>query len=125
MRLRREQLDAISRALDEEAVAHMARHLWQDLRQQCLHQGFREEQEVRPFAGRGIAAARGYGLTSEDGVRQYLDCMVTLGPDFDKDPRHRWAQDILTDPQRNDDQKTEALAWRMLSAVKWEDGADG
>ena len=125
MKLRKEQLGAISRAQQEQFAERMVGHLWVEFHDECLRQGFRQEQDVRPFVDRGIAAAKGYGLATEGGARQYLDCMIVLGPGFDKDPAYHWAREILTDPGRDASRKSESLAWHMLSVVKWKDGPHG
>ena len=37
-----------------------------------------------------------YGVESEYDVSRYLNLMVVFGDDFDTDPAHPWASDILT-----------------------------
>lgn len=124
MKLRREQEDALALSRISDFTDRMVRHLWADLRSYCQRQGLGEE-DLDPFVSRGIAGAVEYGLMSEGGIQQYLDCMAILGPDFDRDKEHAWAGEILRNPDMPASEKIQSLAWRMLSEVKWEDSPNG
>ena len=108
----------------DDFVERMVRHLWEDLGPHCEAQGL-WKGTLEPFVRRGMAAAAGYGLRSEGGIQQYLDCMVVLGPDFDHRKEHAWAGEILRNKDLGPGEKTEALAWQMLSEVDWEESPDG
>jgi hypothetical protein len=50
----------------------------------------------------GIKRAASYGIQLENDVRKYIEVMLLLGPDFDKDPKYPWATSILTDKNLTD-----------------------
>jgi hypothetical protein len=57
------------------------------------------EGGLREFIQYGIRRAAHYGITAKRDVCKYIDVMVVLGRDFDKDARYAWASNILE--QRN------------------------
>lgn len=58
------------------------------------------------------AQARGYGLTAEQHVALYLDLMYAFGPQFDTDPLHPWAGQILRDAEMTPQEKIDQLCER-------------
>ena len=124
MILRNEQIEAFSKSHEDAFVARMVHHLRDDLPQQYEAQGLKEEN-LESLVRQGMSAAKNYGITSQVGIRQYLDCMVVLGPDFDSDGKHPWAQEILSNDDLSPSEKADALAWQKLFEVKWEESADG
>ncbi len=123
MKIRKEQLRILSEHRVDDFVRRMARHVTEDLPRQCEAQSL-TEADADSFVRRGIAAARDHDITTEVGVRQYIDCMVTLGPEFDSDARYPWAQEILSDDGLSPAEKADALAWRKLSEIDWEELED-
>jgi len=55
-----------------------------------------------------------YGFTNEFEVLTFLNLMYLVGLDFDEDPAHPWARDILTDPRLG----TRVKISRLLARVK-------
>jgi hypothetical protein len=55
------------------------------------------EQGVRGTIAKGIERARDYGFTKRGPMRFYLEMMFMFGPDFDTDPEHPWAREILVE----------------------------
>lgn len=124
MKLRREQLVDLREDRIEAFVRRMALHLSNDLPEHCEKRGLTKES-LEPFVREGMADAEAYGITSEPGVRQYLDCMIVLGLDFDETEEHAWAGDILRRDDLGPAEKAQALSWGMLTKIQWEDSDHG
>ena len=53
------------------------------------------EPKVRETIQYGTQRAAAYRIISERDVCKYIDLMIVYGRDFDKDPKHPWAQSVL------------------------------
>ena len=53
------------------------------------------DKEMIAFIREGIEKAAGYSITEREDVVPYIEYMVRLGSDFDKNPEHKWAAAIL------------------------------
>ena len=125
MQIRNEQMEAMYQAKVEEFVKRMVKHLHNDLPEHCKRQGL-HEKDLESLVRRGMNIVMQYGISSEDGTQQYLDCMVVLSPDFDQDQtKYPWASEILRDEELTPSQKSEALSWNLLFAVDWEEANNG
>lgn len=51
---------------------------------------------VRELVRYGYDRATGYGLDREADVLRYLTVMFVFGRDFDRDPAHPWAAEVLS-----------------------------
>jgi hypothetical protein len=93
-RLSKEQLQALSATVEQSFITRTLHH---------LRDGFPLEIEAHGLLGpaldamvqRGVAEAATFGITQEDDVRLYLECMLLLSPCFSSDPRWPWATEIL------------------------------
>ena len=107
LEIRPEQMEA----LDEYALRTFVRRVVGHLRAQYPEdtQGTSDE-DLTALVETGIARAEAHGIVAERDVCLYVDVMVVLGPDFDKDPRYPWAGEILNDDSWADTEaKTDAL----------------
>ena len=106
LRIRKEQMGAFRQHLRDQFVVQMVTH---------LREGFPDETcemdapALRAFINRGIDAAKDYGVVKRGDVRDYLECMLVLGPDFDRSPRTPWAGQILRDDGLDGTQKMRAI----------------
>jgi len=94
MKIRKEQMQAFSDALEEAFVQRMVRHLRRGFSAQLAAQGL-YEADLCPLVRRGISRAKAYGVVCEGALEQYLEYMVLLGLDFDRDKRIPWASELL------------------------------
>lgn len=124
MKIREEQKQALFLSLVDTFVQRMVRHLWDGFPKQCEAQAWQEE-DIESLVRQGMDRARDYGLFSEGEIQRYLECMVIFGPEFDQDQKYPWASDILNSVDLSSSQKSEALAWNMLSGVEWEESPNG
>ena len=60
------------------------------------------EPRLRRMIQYGIKRAASYGIRLENDVRKYIEVMLLLGPDFDKDPKFPWAASLLNDKDLGD-----------------------
>ena len=93
-RIAKEQLQALSAAVEQSFISRTVHH---------LRDGFPSELEAHGLRGPalealvewGVAEAAAFGITQEDDVRLYLECMLLFSPRFSSDPRLPWATEIL------------------------------
>lgn len=90
--LRGEQMALFSQNAEKQFEDWMVAHLNRFFADGCQKLG---EQGVRELIRHGIRRAASYRLTIRREVCKYIDVMLVLGRDFDKDPRHAWAGRIL------------------------------
>jgi hypothetical protein len=90
--MRREQLAAFSEVEFRKFEDWMVAHLNRFFPRECRAMG---EAKLRGTVRYGIQRAAAYGLKAKRDVCKYIDVMIVLGNDFDKDKRHGWAREIL------------------------------
>jgi len=116
LNLREDQMEALGRAGEETFVTRMADHLRRDFPAELQRHGIAPAQ-VEDLVRRGMADARGYGVEYEADLQLYLECLLLLGPAFDRDPQLPWARAILTrgdlDGAGKMDQIDEALLFAL------------
>jgi hypothetical protein len=94
LKILKEQADAFSAAAVRDFENRMVKHLRRFFRADCRILG---EEGVRETIRHGVLRAAGYGIVSEHDVALYLNLMMALGRDFDRDPRLPWARAVLVD----------------------------
>jgi hypothetical protein len=80
--------DARLRSFEDRMIAHISAFF----AQQYHEVG---ESGMREIIQYGIERSASYGIHVERDVCKYIDLMVVLGPDFDRDPALPWAGEIL------------------------------
>jgi hypothetical protein len=93
-RIRNEQVEAFSRRLEDRFVDRTAAHLRVAFPKEVEKQGL-DDEGLKALGRRGLADANRHGVVNEADVARYIECMLLLGPDFDADPRYRWAGQAL------------------------------
>ncbi|HYH14959.1 MAG TPA: hypothetical protein VD794_07060 [Flavisolibacter sp.] len=58
---------------------------------------------------KSIQKAKAYGLTFENDVLLYVECMIYLGIDFDNNPKTGWAKKILTNETMSGETKMNTI----------------
>jgi hypothetical protein len=92
MTIRREQIAAFRAPSFKAFEDRMMVHLHKLFPKQCKAAS---EMELRKTIQSGIEVAAKYGIMSERDVCKYIDFMMVLGQDFDKDPKLPWAESVL------------------------------
>ena len=90
--IRPEQMKILSHEQVRKYVDRVAVHLKKYFPQRCEAQG---DARLRDTIERGIRRAAGYGITTEREACKFIHLMIVFGRDFDTDPRHSWAREIL------------------------------
>ena len=101
---------------EERFIRQTAERLREDFPERIDELGLSPEDTVT-FVRNGIARARQYDVRYEEDLIFYLDCMMTLGLDFDKDPSH---PEITAMLQREDiagDEKMDFIDEYLLFAL--------
>lgn len=91
--IRQEQLVAFSTEESNKFEKRLLHHLKKFFPAQYQAAG---DVKMRELVKEGIHRAASYGITAERDSCKYVDLMIVLGPDFDKDPKLPWAEKILT-----------------------------
>jgi len=63
----------------------------------------------------GMDRAKGYGVTSENDIRRFMECAFLYNPHFDTDPATAWAGDILRRDDLSGSAKTDLIHARALA----------
>ena len=106
LRIRQAQMrvlgDRMRRDFERRMVEHLRTRFDKELREL-------DEPALRAFVRDGIESARQYGVTSEDDVRRYLECMAQHGAHFDAAPATAWAGRILRTEGLDGSQKMDRI----------------
>lgn len=108
--IRTEQIDVFSRALMDDFVRRMAEHLETDFPTEVARLNL-EKPQLIGFVREGIEQAKRYAIEYEADLQLYVDCLVTLGPDFAQKP---WAAAILNDYFKSGEDKMAEISEYML-----------
>ncbi len=76
-----------------------------------------EDDELHMRVKHGVEKARGYGLTWESSLTIFIAHMLTINPEFDKQPA---IQKVLVDPAIPGDERMQALLG-LVEDDEWED----
>lgn len=104
LRIYDDQSEAFARASTRDYEQRMVKHLRGHFPEQTRSL---DEQALLETIRHGVARAKSHGVLSEHDVGLYLNLVMALGRDFDRDPRIPWAQAILTGTELPD------ASWRM------------
>ncbi len=108
--IREQQMEAFARVLMDRFVQRTVEHLLQDLPEETASLGL-DRPKLEDFVRKGIRQAKNYGIQYDHDLQLYVDCMVTLEPEFDRLP---WAAPILNDGQKSGEEKMDAISEYML-----------
>lgn len=90
--IRKEQWDLLSQAELDKFESWVADHVREFFPRQFRSTG---EAGIRQLIQLGRKRAAGYGISSRSDVCKYIDFMLVLGRDFDRDSRLSWASEAL------------------------------
>lgn len=88
----------MERSHEERLLEHLARWL------PAMYQRVGPEG-TRALIRASAARAGAYGVLSKRGVARYLRLQFAFGAEFERDPRHPWAMEILADAARMPEQR--------------------
>lgn len=90
--IRQAQFAALSQYDVRRFENWMFAHLHRFFPAECAAAG---DDRVMETIRHGIQRAAVHGITEKRDVCRYIDLMAVFGVDFDRDPKLRWASDIL------------------------------
>lgn len=92
--IRKEQLHALGSIPLSEFELQLVRHFGRFYPRECRLAG---STQVRKFVGMGIERALRHGYTAQREASLYVNLMIILGCDFDRDPQIPWAAQQIDD----------------------------
>ena len=90
LKIRQEQIDAFIEARIRDFVHQLCIRLRAEMAEEC-----RNVADLNEFVASGVIRARGYQIHSEGAVEGFIRIQLSLGADFDTNPRYPWAAEIL------------------------------
>ena len=110
--IRREQMDALQKAVTTTAELRLAESLRHAHPEACARQwdADADGRQARAFVRAGTAAAARYGVSAERELRLFLSMRLNLGADFENRPECAWMQPILRDPALDGAKKIQLIA---------------
>jgi hypothetical protein len=90
--IRKEQLLVFQKANEKQFQEKMILHLRKVFVEQTAA---KSDDDLKTLIEAGIKRARHYKVVLEDDVQRYLECMIFYGPDFDSNPKLKWARVAL------------------------------
>ncbi len=106
-------MTALSQAKMDRFVHRLMCRLRDEFSDQIRFQKLNDE-EIEPMVRRGISEAETYNVVLDKDIELYVECMVLLNPEFDRDPNHRWAGEILTDKDICGSKKMDRINGHLL-----------
>ena len=113
MKIRKEQMEAFSQGQEEAFMRRMVTHLRDDFGKERLALSI-PESALEDLVRQGMESARGYDVIYTRDVKLYLECLVILGPKFDRDRKIPWAREILRDQDRDGRAKMDEIHDHLL-----------
>jgi hypothetical protein len=98
--IRSEQFNALARIPRLDYEDSLIRHFHRFYPVECEHAG---AEQVRKLIRYGIDRAIVHGYGSQREIALYINLMLILGCDFDRDPQYPWAGEQLNDTSIEDD----------------------
>ncbi len=81
----------LRKIFEDRALAHARRYF-------PGHAAQYPDDVIKQHLQQAIARATPYHLITEQQIICFFSAMLLLGPNFDSDPRHRWAARVLNNP---------------------------
>ena len=104
-------------SLKERFIHRMVCHLHDNFFEQIEAQNIMEK-DLEPIVRKGVADAENYGMKYEDDLKLYIESIVLLCPNFDKDERFPWAKEILLREDLNGEEKMAEISEYMIFGLE-------
>jgi hypothetical protein len=106
LKIRGEQMEIFSRHMVKQFEDRMVVQIQSRYTEKLKNM---PESAIRSMIQKGIRKAKVYNVTAEDDVQQFLEYMMIYGPEFDEDPKTKWARMILCTKDIDGTEKMELL----------------
>jgi len=94
IQFREEQLPQLEAGVEDAFVWEQVRRLKKDFPDDLARNGVKDG-DLESVVRNGIESARKHEFERRPLMTFYLDCTAILGPNFDANPKHPWAGEIL------------------------------
>lgn len=108
--IRAEQMDALNAVMLERFTEKMMEHLLDVFPDETAAMS---EEELRKFVDSGTTTASGYKITAEREVALFLDLILGLGHEFEKQPDNEWMLSILENEEVGQREKMDLIYLRL------------
>jgi hypothetical protein len=122
LKIRKDQMAV----MDQLALKHFEDQTAEELKQSFpKHARLLGEEKLRQRVREGFARARVYGLSSQNGLRLFVELTFLLGNAFDTDPQVSWAAQILSDSAAEEATRVERLYQKTTDYLQSVCGPNG
>jgi hypothetical protein len=115
LKIRWEQMEVFDRAVLKDFEDQTLEHLKKGFPKHCRLLG---EENLRKKVRQGFERARSYGLSSQNGLRLFVELTFLLGSGFDTDPQLPWAAEILKDTASDQAARVERLHQKSMEYLE-------
>ena len=110
LKIRKEQMEVHDANMLELFIKKMIIHLYDVFPEETKDM---DKQKMRVFVEDGVKRASDYEITEEPQVALFIDLMMAMGPDFEKQKSNNWILRILTKEDLNQQEKMDLIYQRL------------
>lgn len=115
--IRKEQMEVLSKSLENRFVQKMVDHLRVDFGAQIRAQGLAEDR-LRPLVCHHIATARQHDIRKRSDLTTYIECIALLGQRFDTDGKHPFVAETLVRDDLDGAEKIDRISEYLIFSVE-------
>ncbi len=108
--IRKEQMEVLEAVMLDLFIKKMLVHVYELFPEETKD---KDKQEMRDLVEEGINRASGYEITEEREVALFIDLMVGMGRDFEKQRSNNWILRILTKEDLKQREKMDLIYRRL------------
>lgn len=112
--IRKEQMDVFSDEMREDYIKRTLQNLAQLFPDDPA---VKDEPAMRALIEDGIRRAEAYSITRLREVSLFVFLVKDLGPDFEKQPENAWVDELLLDPELEEQEKMDLIYARLELAA--------
>jgi hypothetical protein len=113
IRIRYEQLQALSDAKYQRFVDQMVRMLQNEFAAPCSRHGLRQEH-LEPCVRTATMEATRWGMDLESDITTYIECIALLGPKFRSNSQHDRLARVLERPDISGSEKADMIVEYLI-----------
>ncbi len=110
LHIRKEQMEVLDAYMLERFTEKMLLHVREVFPEETKD---KDKQEIRDLIEEGIKRASGYGITEEPQVALFIDLIMGLGIDFEKQRANLWMLPVLEREDLNQHEKIDLIYQRL------------
>jgi hypothetical protein len=108
--IRKEQMEALEAHMRERFIEKTLAQVGEVFPEASQRQG---PKVLRALIENGLETAAKYQVLGEREVILFVDLMMELGPDFLQQPKYKWIETTLQNPDFNESQKLDVIYTRL------------